>query len=107
MITIEGTEPIKSVERKTSANGEWAKITFENGLQYVTWSASTIEAAEKCMNSSVPLAFIGNVKAREHEGRVYPSLVIDYGRVWGAVSEKKHEKAIAAAKAAGEEDLPF
>jgi hypothetical protein len=107
MITIEGTELVKSVERKGGANGEWAKITFDNGLVFATWSASTIEAAEKCMNSSVPLAFIGNMKAREHEGRVYPNLVIDYGRVWGTPSEKQHEKAIAAAKAADEEDLPF
>ncbi len=107
MIAIEGTEPVKSVERKDGANGEWARITFENGLVFATWSASTIEAAEKAMNSSMPLAFIGNVKAREHEGRVYPNLVIDYGRMWGTPSEKKHEKAIAAAKAQDEEDLPF
>ena len=104
MILIKGTEPVKDVTINTSVKGtEWANIELGNGLKIATFSATAITAAQVAMAEGKPLAFIGQMKAREWQGKAYPEPQIDNAWVIGDIGA-----AVVQKQDKGAEDvLPF
>lgn len=104
MILIKGTEPVTDVTINTSSRGtEWANIELGNGLKIATFSATAIAAAQVAMAEGKPFAFIGQMKAREWQEKVYPEPQIDNAWVIGDIGAAVVQRQDKVA----EDVLPF
>jgi len=122
MIYFEGTEVVKTVESKTGQNGDWAMVHFTNGLSFACFSNTSIQEAEHSYEKQLPLSFIGTIKPREWNDRVFPNFLIEVAWVTESATPETHKAKVEAARAIthpvpqsttqpesadAEEDLPF
>lgn len=97
---LRGIHKIKSWESKTTTNGkEFAILELDNGLKVTTWSQTVITEAQVAIAQDVPLAFWGEIRSKEYQGKFYSDLIIDTAQALTV------EKLQAAEKSP--QDLPF
>ena len=119
MIFFEGTEQVSNIVSGEGQSGRWHQIHFSNGLNFSTFSETAIEAANESLENNTPLALIGTIKAREWQGKCYPTFLIEMAWVRKSATKAEHEAKISAArpvtsapapqpqKEGDDEDLPF